>query len=73
MTCLEVPWPRSLSRWLGGTSGPSSMVMTTRSGACASCTVALEPYLIAWSTRLPISRHWAAIGRQLIATPRALE
>ena len=51
-TCLEVPWPRPLSRWLGGTSGPSSMVITTRSGSCASRTVALEPYLIALSTRL---------------------
>jgi len=34
---------------------------------------ALEPYLIALSIRLLIVRRRAAIGRQLIATPRALE
>ena len=74
LTCLEVPWPRPLSRWLGRTPGPSSMVISpSRSGSCASCTVALEPYLIALSTRLLIARRRAAIGRQLIATPRALE
>jgi hypothetical protein len=49
------------------------MVITTRSGFCARCTAALEPYLIALSIRLLIVRRRAAIGRQLIATPRALE
>ena len=48
------------------------MVITTRSGSCARCTAALVPYLIALSTRLLIARR-RAIGRQLIATPRALE
>src|SRR3984957_12836263 len=53
--------------------GPSSsMVITTRSGPRARCTVALVPYLIALSTRLLIARR-RAIGRQLIATPRAPE
>ena len=64
----------TLSRWLGGIPGPSSsMVIITRSGSRARCTAALVPYLIALSTRLLIARRRAAIGRQLIATPRALE
>ena len=64
--CSQPDFPAVLCRG-------QAVVEGDHGGLAQMRTAALEPYLIALSIRLLIVRRRAAIGRQLIATPRALE